>query len=325
MTMGLIHLLRPMLIRFAMAHPNPRSSHSVPTPQGAGLAVVGATLICSIAAMQLLAVGHSAAAPNIIAFGLAIVGLAAIGFVDDIAPLPLLSRLAVQTVACLGLLLALPVGARALPFVPYPLEALISLVGLVWFVNLTNFMDGIDGMSVAGILPILAGISLLAGWSDPAAAVDATIALALAGALIGFAPFNRHVAKVFLGDAGSLAIGGIAGWLLLSLSGRAQLIASLILGLYYLSDTTVTLLLRWFRGESLGQAHGEHFYQRGVARGLRVQQVVAHVWALNCALLLLALCAGSTARLWVQLACLAIGAALTAWMLRHFRGHSSKD
>jgi Glycosyl transferase family 4 len=73
----------------------------------------------------------------------------------------------------------------------------------VWAVNLTNFMDGIDWMKGAEVVPITAGAAMLAlmGALPPSAFI---VALALLGAIIGFAPFNRPVAKLFLGDVGSL-------------------------------------------------------------------------------------------------------------------------
>ena len=87
------------------------------------------------------------------------------------------------------------------------------LVG-VWFVNLVNFMDGIDWMTVAEAVPITAAIVVLglAGIVTPLAML---VALALLGAILGFAPFNRPVARLFLGDVGSLPIGLMLGWLLL--------------------------------------------------------------------------------------------------------------
>jgi UDP-N-acetylmuramyl pentapeptide phosphotransferase/UDP-N-acetylglucosamine-1-phosphate transferase len=194
----------------------------------------------------------------------------------------------------------------------------------VWFVNLTNFMDGIDGITVAGIVPVVAGIALFAANAGPTASMELVIALALIGALLGFAPSNVHVASVFLGDVGSLAIGGIVAFLLLSLACRGQLIAALILPLYYLADTAVTLLLRWRRGAVLGEAHREHFYQRAVGRGLGVPRVTAMVWALNGVLLLLALLASASARLWLQLACLALAIMLTTAVLRYFAGDRAR-
>ncbi len=317
---ALTMLLRPLLVRYALARPNARSSHAIPTPQGAGLAVVAATFTCLAAWGVFHGIATGLAEPNLVAFVLAISGLAAIGFIDDIAPLSPRMRLIVQAAACLGLLQALPDGVRALPYLPYPLEVLISLVGLVWFVNLTNFMDGIDGMTVAGIVPMLVGVGLLALHGNVGASTDAMIALTLAGALIGFAPYNHPIAKVFLGDVGSLAIGGMTGWLLLSLSCRGGLIAAVILALYYLADTTTTLLQRWWRGAPLGQAHREHFYQQATARGLSVVHAISRVWLLNGALLVLALVAGTAQSIGLQLFCLGLGCVLTIALLRYFRG-----
>jgi UDP-N-acetylmuramyl pentapeptide phosphotransferase/UDP-N-acetylglucosamine-1-phosphate transferase len=318
----LIMLLMPLLQRYALARPSARSSHTVPTPQGAGLAVIAAMLAGTIAAVFLTgAISRpSGATASLLALVLAVLGLATIGFADDVSPLPPRLRLAVQALAAMALVFALPGGSRALPLLPYALEALIWVVGLVWFINLTNFMDGIDGMTVAGIVPVLAGAAILATTNASASNLDTIVAVALAGALIGFAPFNRHVARVFLGDVGSLAIGGITGWLLLSLACSGRLAAALILPLYYIADTGVTLFRRWHRGDNLASAHREHFYQRALSNGLSVPQAVARVWLLNGALVAIALAAGSTANLSLQLACLLVAAGLTIMVLRTFAG-----
>lgn len=310
---GLIVVLRPLLMRYALARPNGRSSHTTPTPQGAGIAVVATALAGTVVASVIIGGGGSG--PHLLPFVLAILALALIGFFDDIAPLQPGLRLIVQAMAAIGLMLALPDGARALPLLPDWVELVIAATGLVWFVNLTNFMDGIDGMTVAGIIPPLAGIALLSGHP-----LEIVTALALIGALIGFAPFNRHVAKVFLGDVGSLAIGGIAGWLLLSLACSGYLVAALILPLYYLADTGVTLFRRWRRGAKLSQAHREHCYQLAAARGFSVPQVIWRVWILNGALLALAVIAGTTAQSWVQALCLLLAGLVVAAMLRHLGG-----
>ena len=84
-----------------------------------------------------------------------------------------------------------------------------------------NFMDGIDWMTVAEVVPVSAGVVLLGaiGTAPPLAVL---VALAMLGAIIGFAPFNRPVARLFLGDVGSLPIGLLLGWLMLLLAGRAS-------------------------------------------------------------------------------------------------------
>ena len=107
------------------------------------------------------------------------------------------------------------------------------------------------------------------------------MALALLGAMIGFAPFNRPVARLFLGDVGSLPIGLLLGWLLLLLAGHGHLAAALLLPLYYLADATITLGQRLHAGERVWEAHRSHFYQRATARGFTVLEVVARVFVVN--------------------------------------------
>ena len=114
------------------------------------------------------------------------------------------------------------------------------------------------------------------------------MALALCGGLIGFAPFNRPVARIFLGDVGSLPIGLLFGWLLVLVAGNGHLAAALILPLYYLADATLTLLRRIANREPFWQAHRTHFYQRATDRGFSVPEIVARVFVVNLALVALA-------------------------------------
>jgi UDP-N-acetylmuramyl pentapeptide phosphotransferase/UDP-N-acetylglucosamine-1-phosphate transferase len=317
LTAGLIWLLMPALRRYALARPNARSSHSTPTPQGAGLAVVAVSLT-AVAAVTLFAPLPPDAVGGLLPFVAAIVLLAAIGFIDDVRPLSPWLRLAGQAAAAASLLAALPDSARALPLLPLSLELLICGVGLVWFINLTNFIDGIDGITVVGFLPMLAGLGVLAAMATPPAMFDLTVTVALAGALIGFWPFNRHVARVFLGDVGSLAIGGMVGWLLLSAAGSGRLVSALILALYVLADTGMTLLYRWRRGERLSEAHREHFYQRAVAGGMPVPHVTGRVLVLGSVLMMLALLAAATELAWLPPVCLGLALLATGALLRGF-------
>ena len=88
--------------------------------------------------------------------------------------------------------------------------------------------------------------------------------------MLGFAPFNRPVAKIFLGDVGSLPIGLLLGWCLLQLAYHGQFAAALLLPLYYLLDATLTLLRRMAKGEPFWAAHRSHFYQRATENGYTV-------------------------------------------------------
>jgi UDP-N-acetylmuramyl pentapeptide phosphotransferase/UDP-N-acetylglucosamine-1-phosphate transferase len=114
------------------------------------------------------------------------------------------------------------------------------------------------------------------------------VALALGGAVLGFAYFNRPAAKLFLGDVGSLPIGLLLGWLLLLVAGRGHLVAAMTMPLYYIADATITLMRRLTRGEPVWQSHRTHFYQLATDRGFAVTEVVARVFIVNLGLCALA-------------------------------------
>ena len=155
----------------------------------------------------------------------------------------------------------------------------------------------------------------LIGAAPPSAVL---VALALLGAMIGFAPFNRPVARLFLGDVGSLPIGLMLGWILMMLASRGHLAAALLLPLYYLADATITLARRLARREAVWQAHRTHFYQRATDGGFSVTEIVVRVFVLNLALATLALVSAIEPDLRVDLATLALGGALVAWLLGTF-------
>jgi len=180
-------------------------------------------------------------------------------------------------------------------------------------------MDGIDWMTVAEFVPVTGAIVLL-GLVGAVEPLPALVAAALVGAMIGFAPFNRPVAQVFLGDVGSLPIGLLLGWLLVELAAKGHLAAAFILPLYYLADATITLAGRIVRGEAFWQAHRTHFYQRAIDHGLAVRGIVTRVFLANLALAALALVTVVADNIVVSLAMLSAGAVMILWLLAVFAG-----
>jgi UDP-N-acetylmuramyl pentapeptide phosphotransferase/UDP-N-acetylglucosamine-1-phosphate transferase len=315
----LLVLLRPLLRRHALAQPNARSSHREPTPQGGGIAVIAATIAATAGAVGMLGDAGSAATRE--AFTVLAAGgfLAVVGLLDDLRPMPVAPRLIFQALAVAAAIAAMPSDLRIVSAVPWWLERLCLMVALVWFVNLVNFMDGIDWMTVAEVVPLTASIILLGHLttiSEPSMILD----LALLGATLGFAPFNKPVAKLFLGDVGSLPIGLLLGWLLLQLAGAGQPAAALLLPLYYLADASVTLVRRMVAGESFWQAHRSHFYQRACDRGLGVSAIVGRVFLTNLALAGLAFVTVIAHGPIVITGSLLIGAALVCGLLTSFAG-----
>jgi UDP-N-acetylmuramyl pentapeptide phosphotransferase/UDP-N-acetylglucosamine-1-phosphate transferase len=315
---GLVLALQPLFARYAMARPSARSSHTLPTPHGGGIAVVAATLGAAwlgvvLAKTLATSIDHN----EWLALGGAALLLGMVGAVDDIRGLRALPRLLIQILAVGILLAALPDNFNIVPQLPRTIERALLLLGGVWFVNLVNFMDGLDWMTVAEVVPVTAGVALL-GPIDGAPPGAILVAVALLGAIAGFAPFNRPVARLFLGDVGSLPIGLLLGWLMLMIAGRGNLAAALLLPLYYLADATLTLGRRIAHREPVWQAHRTHFYQRATDGGFSVKEIVVRVFVLNLALAGLALVSAIEPDPLVDISALALGGALVAWLLLTF-------
>ena len=187
---GMLVMLLPWLKSYALSQPVDRSLHREPTPQGGGLGVVLATLIAAWLAVAVAGVLPAGALALLSALTGGVALLTLVGLLDDMHGLSPAPRLIAQCLAVGLILLMLPADMRLIPALPLWIErGCILLVG-VWFVNLVNFMDGIDWMTVAEAVPITAAIVVLglAGIVTPLAML---VALALLGAVLGFAPFNR--------------------------------------------------------------------------------------------------------------------------------------
>jgi UDP-N-acetylmuramyl pentapeptide phosphotransferase/UDP-N-acetylglucosamine-1-phosphate transferase len=309
---GLVVLLMPLFARYAMARPNARSSHRVPTPQGGGIAVVVATAVVVCGAVLLSMPPDTATAWWPVGVGVLLLG--AVGWVDDVKVLPVLPRLLAHALAVAIVVAALPDAARVLPPVPLWLERALLFVAGVYLVNIVNFMDGLDWMTVAEFVPVCAGTILVATLAD-VAPLASVVAAALAGAVVGFAPFNRPVARLFLGDVGSLPLGLLLFWLLLELAARGQLAAAILLPMYYLMDATLTLLRRIAHREPIHQAHRSHFYQRATDLGWSVPAIVAQVFVVNIGLAALAALAAAWTTWIGQAIAVVLGVGLVAALL----------
>jgi UDP-N-acetylmuramyl pentapeptide phosphotransferase/UDP-N-acetylglucosamine-1-phosphate transferase len=308
-------LLRPWLAQHALARPNARSSHQDPTPQGGGIAVVVATLFTVWGALILLPRPEHDQTIVLLTLTAAALLLGIVGAIDDVRSLPPVPRLIAQAIAVAALIAAFPAEVRLFPELSWWIERGALFIAAVWFVNIVNFMDGIDWMTVAEFVPVCAALILLAA-AEGLDWLSALLASALLGAITGFAPFNKPIAKLFLGDVGSLPAGLLLGWLLLQLAAKGQLIAALILPLYYVADATITLARRIANGEPFWQAHRKHFYQRALDNGFSVPEVIARVFAVNIVLALLALIAMFAQN--VAFPALLLAAALVGWLLRAF-------
>ncbi len=266
----LILLLRPIMARHLLAQPNARSSHQVPTPQGAGLAVMASVFAGCALGIFLWAQG---AEPRLLGVLVAAAGLTLLGAIDDAHSLPVADRLVGQLLAAIVLVGTLPEDFRLFPdLLPEGVEDGLMVVGIIWFVNAVNFLDGLDWMTVAQVVPMTLGVSILhALGAVPGTA--ALLALALLGAALGFAVFNKHPASIFLGDAGSLPIGLCLAFLLICVA-ETNLAAALLLSLYTLADSILTFLRRLLAGERVFARAPHPFLS--ARRGFRLERAASH-------------------------------------------------
>ena len=319
---GFILALRPFLVRYALAPSYPRSSHREPTPQGGGAGVISATLIVAIAATMSIPLAASFSELGLVFAAVALI--AAMGAADDIWAVAVGPRLFLQVIAVATVIAALPSDLHVVPLLPWWVERLLLLIGGLWFVNLVNFMDGLDWMTAAEVIPVTAALALL-GALGTLPVHGVIVVLALLGSMLGFAPFNRPVARLFLGDAGSLPIGLLLAWLLMLVAGRGYFAVAILLPLYYIADATITLLRRLINGEPVWLAHRRHFYQLAIDRGFSVQQVVGRVFVVNLVLVALAVTSVLLVSWWAHIAAVGLGVIAVGFLLASFaRGRATQ-
>jgi phospho-N-acetylmuramoyl-pentapeptide-transferase len=237
--------------RLATDVPNERSLHVRPTPRVGGWGVVPVSII----AMALLA--HS-----LWLVAAAAAFLAAVSQIDDRRGLPARVRFAAHLVAVLALVIVYPAA------VPWWALAVLAFL-MLWLVNLYNFMDGSDGLA-GGMALFGFGGYAVAALAGPHPLTELGYACAaISGAAAGFLLFNFHPARIFLGDAGSIPAGFLAGALgYWGWRGNVWPVwfPAMVFS-PFIADATVTLLRRLARGEKFWQAHREHYYQRMVRLG----------------------------------------------------------
>jgi UDP-N-acetylmuramyl pentapeptide phosphotransferase/UDP-N-acetylglucosamine-1-phosphate transferase len=271
----LIAILRrsPLASRLA-DQPNERSLHASPRPRLGGLGIMAAWLPCVAFA------GDAALA----AIAVAACFLAVVSLLDDLHGMPIEVRFPAHVAAALLAWLAF---ASPSSHATSWMFALAALFAIVWATNLFNFMDGADGLA-GGMAVIGFGAYAYAAHEAGFAALGWSCA-ALAAASLGFLFHNLPPARVFMGDAGSVPLGFLAGALGVHgiVAGAWPWWFPLLAFLPFVLDATVTILRRLLRGERIWHAHREHFYQRLVLSGWSPRRLDAF------AFLLMAACAAS--------------------------------
>ncbi|WP_334017744.1 glycosyltransferase family 4 protein [Burkholderia gladioli] len=237
--------------RLATDIPNARSLHTRPTPRVGGWGIVPVVVVAILTL-----------APRLALVAVAAAALAALSQIDDRRGLPARVRFTAHLGAVAALLAVYPAAA------PWWLVAVGFL--MVWLINLYNFMDGADGLAGGMALFGFGAYAAASLLVTPGAPDLAMAAAAVAGAALGFLLLNFHPARLFLGDAGSIPLGFLAG--ALGYLGWREAVWPIwfpaMVFAPFIADASVTLLRRLLRKEKFWQAHREHYYQRMIRSGI---------------------------------------------------------
>ena len=235
----------------ALDAPNTRSLHRAPVPRTGGIGIhLGIVLAWTVLQPEL-------PWPLWASFGL----LLAVSLADDLHGLPVLLRFAASVLTAGALVASLLDGHAGAG------GMLFAALALAWMSHLYNFMDGSDGL--AGGMAFFGfsfyGIAAWLAGSTPFALANFSVAAAAAAFLV----FNFHPARVFMGDAGSVPLGflagafGIIGWIARD---WPWWFPALVFS-PFIVDASVTLARRLTRRERVWEAHRDHYYQRMVQLG----------------------------------------------------------
>ncbi len=253
--------------------PNDRSSHTMPTPRGGGLAffVIWYILISILFFQKQID-------DNLYYALLCFIPIGIVSIIDDIKNISPSIRLFVQVLAAFFGFFFLE-GLHHLDIGNYKFQNTnvlypVMVIGIVWFVNLYNFLDGIDGYASLEALVVLLTMYFV---------VNDSLLLILAAAILGFFVWNRPKAKIFMGDIGSTML----GYTLIMLGiyyhnlHAFNIISWLTVTSLFWFDATLTIVRRLINGEKISQAHRKHAYQRIVLYGFSHKKTLLYALAIN--------------------------------------------
>ena len=246
--------INPFLKKSFLDFPVSRSSHTVPTPKGAGIVFSLVSIFGYLLYKNKL---------FLICFPLSI-----IGFLDDRFNLKRRTRLIAQIIISILLLRESHLFNETLIILRennffIPLFVLFAITGIVAFINFTNFLDGLDG--------------LLCGCMAVALTVQAILIspelFILVGAIVAFLPWNWSPAKLFMGDSGSTFLGAIYIGNALYSTTLVQFIGLVLIVTPLWADAFTCVIRRFRNNQKIFAPHKLHLFQRLNQSGLSHSKV----------------------------------------------------
>ena len=283
-SLGLTPIMRSVAIRTgALAQPNSRTVHRHPVPYLGGIAIFTASVVALLASG--CTYGSSWRALLLGGAFILVVGL-----VDDLVVLKPWQKLLGQIasgaiVVSMGIRISFlgnPLSGE-IRLLPGWMATALSVFWVVCFENLINLSDGLDGLA-AGVVGIASGVMALSALRAGNAAVVPQ-ALAIAGAVAGFLPYNFHPARVFMGDAGAmylgLALACISAEGLVKSAAAMALLAPILALLVPISDAAFAIVRRRLAGQPVSRADHDHIHHRLLEMGLSHRQVVLLIYGVS--------------------------------------------
>lgn len=251
--------------------PRPDRWHQRPTPTYGGIGVLAGVLAGAAAGGAV-----SMATAPVLVSGAA---LFAIGWYDDWAPMSAIAKM-VTSLAVAAFFVMTLTG-----FIGTPLQASLTIVAILVFAgidNAINLLDNMDGL--AGSVAAMAAVALAVTFRTELGPAVVAVLLALAGALAGFLWWNRPPARLFMGNCGSLCVGGVIAACAILAVARAgtfqAFIAAVLILVVPIFDSAFVVLLRRFAGRSTTRGNIDHTSHRLVAAGFTERAVLASLLAL---------------------------------------------
>ena len=287
----------PFLIKNSILdHPSSRGNHKKSIPKGAGIILIPAIII----SISLYFFIENSFNTKWLVFLLSIFSLFLISLIDDVKSLPAALRLIVHSlcviisVYCMrddiisflnnmDIITKINISESLL----FYLLVSIIIFSWLWLINLFNFMDGMDGLTALQMIFLALTINIISlmSYFDNDFQFLSLIVFAV---FLAFFRYNKPPAKIFLGDSGSIPSGYIAGFVLVEfLLKQGPFFSILIILMYFILDSTITLIIRSIKNNNLFTAHSDHFYQKMIRGGYSHQYVLRKIFFLLTFLILM--------------------------------------
>lgn len=284
--------------------PSDRKVHPMPTPTAGGLAIAAGVLAGIIVASRTPLFAEVAVGGGDVQAALAAAAaIIVLGVVDDVKGVSAATKLVGQIFAA-GLVVLF--GVQLL-FFYLPGQGIVSLdptlaipltvLWIVVMVNALNLIDGLDGLAsgIAAIGALSFFAYLVRSGGDESASAAALLTIVVAGAAVGFLPWNFNPARIFMGDVGSMLLGLLLGIATISGVGRnpyppaggdlAAIAIPVALPLFVLAipilDVALAVVRRVRSGKGLAHADKEHIHHRllDIGHSHRRAVLLMYLWS----------------------------------------------